>query len=331
MNLACSQTSGVCEPAGGMGGMGGMGTGGMGGMGTGGMGMGGMGGMGTGGMGTGGMSGAGGTGGSTTASCPAVDDTGTGCTLTANTSTVSTAPNGCALLARDASACAACRAAMGLGGFWLKFSCRVGMSVGSNGAVQFVRLNSDSQPDYKTDYFQPSNACYANLGTHLNPNRIGVVAVSMNIPLSPNTTPSSLPGTIGLGVNGVLLFSNAAAPGDDIYLEASTFDRCQGHPTQKSVYHYHSEPYSISYDDASFIGVLRDGNPLYGRRDMDGSMPTLDAYGGHTGTTPDSATPVYHYHVNLQTSTSSTSAGMQAWFLTTGTLRGTAGACTGGC
>jgi hypothetical protein len=97
------------------------------------------------------------------------------------------------------------------------------------------------------------------------------------------------------------------------------------------MYHYHSEPYSISYNDSNFIGVFRDGYPLYGRKDMDGSTPTVDAYGGHTTVTADSpSTPVYHYHLNLQTSTASTSAGKQEWFLTTGTWRGSAtGSCTG--
>src|SRR5205823_11194833 len=103
----------------------------------------------------------------------------------------------------------------------------------------------------------------------------------------------------------VALFSNVAAPGDDIYLEAATFDPCRAHPTQTGVYHYHSEPYAISSNDSNLIGVMRDGYFVYGRKDADGSTPALDAAGGHTGTTPDSATPVYHYHVNLQTSTAS--------------------------
>jgi hypothetical protein len=95
-------------------------------------------------------------------------------------------------------------------------------------------------------------------------------------------------------------------------------------------YHNHAEPLSVSYDDSRFIGVMRDGYPLYGRHDMDGSIPTLDSTGGHTGTTADSpSTPVFHYHVNQQTSTASTSAGETQWFLTTGTFHGTPGACSG--
>jgi hypothetical protein len=76
---------------------------------------------------------------------------------------------------------------------------------------------------------------------------------------------------------------------------------------------------------------MRDGYPLYGRHDADGSTPAnLDASGGHVGTTPDSpSTAVYHYHVNLQTSHTGATAGDEAWFLTTGTYAGAPGTCTG--
>ena len=77
---------------------------------------------------------------------------------------------------------------------------------------------------------------------------------------------------------------------------------------------------------------MRDGYPIYGRKDPDGSLPTLDPYGGHTGVTLESpSTPVYHYHVNEQTSTNPGTLGQKQWFLTTGTFRGTPGTCSGGC
>ena len=93
----------------------------------------------------------------------------------------------------------------------------------------------------------------------------------------------------------------------------------------------HSEPYSITQDDSNFVGVMRDGYPVYGRRDPSGMVPTdLDAFGGHTSVTVDSpSVAVYHDHVNLQTSTSAGTLGQQQWFLTKGTFRGTPGACTG--
>jgi len=40
---------------------------------------------------------------------------------------------------------------------------------------------------------------------------------------------------------------------------------------------------------------------------------------------------VYHYHLNEQTSTNAGTSGQKQWFLTTGTFRGSPGACSGGC
>jgi hypothetical protein len=120
----------------------------------------------------------------------------------------------------------------------------------------------------------------------------------------------------------VALFDNQAAPGDDIFLEAGSFDRCGGHPAPGGQYHYHGEPYSISSDDAHLIGVLRDGYFVYGRRDSDGSLPQLDAIGGHMGVPPDGASAQYHYHLNQQTSNNVGTGGQMQWFLTTGTYEG---------
>ncbi len=255
--------------------------------------------------------------------------TGGECTLAANT-TATGSPNaaGCSVLSRDTSACTAARQAAGLSGYWLKFSCRVTLSV-SGGQVQ---AKADGQPDYKSMYFPTQSACYQKESSGLhNPNSISAQSYTMSFPQTPNMTGQKMMGAIvGLALNGVPIFGNFAAPGDDIFQEAMTFDACGAHPQMNGVYHYHSEPYSISSDDGNFIGVMRDGYAVYGRRDADGSMPTLDSYGGHTGTTADSpSTAVYHYHVNQQTSTSGTTVGQKQWFLTTGSYRGTPGACTG--
>ena len=84
---------------------------------------------------------------------------------------------------------------------------------------------------------------------------------------------------------------------------------------------------SITSADNKFIGVLRDGFPIYGRVDYaTGTTATgLDAAGGKTGTTVDSpSTGVYHYHANAQTNGTYT-----IYFLTNGYYHGTAGTCTG--
>lgn len=258
------------------------------------------------------------------------DTTSSSCTLTSNTTQTTQSSNGCYLLTRDSSGCSASRTAQGLSGFWLNFSCRVTLTKsGSN-----VIVSSDGQPDYQSAYFATSNACYASgfpTGRSANPNTLGSQNISMTIPYSPSA-PSGAVGTamslgaVGMAINGVVIYSNAAAPGDNIYNEVSTFDKCEGHPAG-TMYHYHTEPTSASNSDAKFIGVMRDGFPIYGRYDSGNVSPTLDkaSGGGHQGTTVDStSTSVYHYHVNLQSS-----GGSSAYFVTSGYYMGTAGSCTG--
>jgi hypothetical protein len=256
------------------------------------------------------------------------------CALTANTSATSTvSPSGCPVLTRDTGACEAERKAQGLSGFWLQFSCRVSLASTTTNGVTGVRAQADGQPDSKSFYFATTDACYESYsGSTRNPNQIAAKIYIIDFPGTPDTTAQSMRGNavVGLALNGVPIYGNFAAPGDDIFTEAKTFDRCGAHPQNTGSYHYHSEPYSLSYDDARFIGVMRDGYPIYGRKDSDGSAPTLDSVGGHTGVTADSpTTPVYHYHVNEQTSTNSGTLGQKQWFLTTGTFRGTPGGCSG--
>lgn len=254
------------------------------------------------------------------------------CALTANTKASSTVTNGCALLVRDTSSCQSARQAEGLSGAWLKFSCRVNLSVVTNNGQKYVEVSTDSQPDYLSNYFGSSNACYtAYTPKSPDPNTISAQTIVADIPLTPTAGQQSMNlGVVGVALNGVAIFDNQAAPGDDIYTESGSFDQCQGHPQQSGIYHYHTEPYAISSDDSNLIGVLRDGYFVYGRLDADQTTPTLDADGGHTGNTPDSpATAVYHYHLNLQTSTSPGTAGKTAYFLTTGKYHGAPGTCTG--
>jgi hypothetical protein len=255
----------------------------------------------------------------------------TGCTLTDNTSVLATSSLGCAKLSRDTSSCLSSRQTQGLSGFWLKFSCRVTLTKsGSN-----VIITTDGQPDHKSPYFATSNACYEAgfpAGRAANPNKLGTLAISMTVPFAPGTPSGSVGtamsmGVIGIALNGVAIFSNAAAPGDNIYAEVATFDKCEGHPAGTK-YHYHIEPTTVSDSDSNFIGVMRDGFPVYGRYEPNGAViPTLDkaSAGGHLGTTPDSTvTSVYHYHVNLQTSGADS-----AYFITSGFYMGSAGVCTG--
>ncbi len=252
------------------------------------------------------------------------------CTLTDDTTETTASANGCYLLVRDTSSCASSRTTQGLSGFWLNFSCRVTLTKsGSN-----VIITTDGQPDHKSPYFSTSNACYESgfpAGRSANPNTLGSQSISMTVPYSPtagggSTGTAMSMGVIGIALNGVAIYSNAAAPGDDIYDEVATFDKCEGHPAG-TMYHYHTEPTTASDQDENFIGVMRDGFPIYGRYDSGAVTPTLNkaSGGGHQGTTVDSSgSSVYHYHVNLQTSGSDS-----AYFITSGYYMGTAGSCTG--
>jgi hypothetical protein len=259
----------------------------------------------------------------------------TTCSVIANTSVVGTAGS-CQQLSRDTSACEPARKAAGLSGFWLKFSCRVALSVVNVSGKKLVHIATDGTPDHKTIYWPTTNGCYeAEPGTSPNPNRIATQSIIMDVPQVPTAgsgTTREIGGAVGIVLNGVAIFPNYAAPGDDIFLESDRFDWCQGHPEKTGMYHHHSEPWSITHDDAAFVGVLLDGYPLYGRKDSDGTYPSgLDANGGHTKATIDSTTPTYHYHVNKQSKTYASGETRTVWFLTTGTYHGVAGICTSGC
>lgn len=93
-------------------------------------------------------------------------------------------------------------------------------------------------------------------------------------------------------------------------------DPCGGHLDPAGYYHWHLAASSantamdnadisevrctnVDQDDAALVGFARDGFPLYGARDADGSAPTdLDACSGHTGATADFPDGVYHYHAS---------------------------------
>jgi len=268
------------------------------------------------------------TGGSSTGSgnaCTLMDDT---------TATATVNAYGCALRTIDATSCESARTAQGLSGFWLKFSCNVTLTKSGSGPSATVTLESNGYPDYQSEYFDSGDACYESFtasGRHANPNLIEDHDYVMTVPYAPTTlsSPVAMPlGVVGMAVNGVVIYSNVAAPGDDIFDEASTFDSCEGHPDQVGAYHYHVEPPAISNGDDNFIGVMRDGFPIYGRYDSGSVTPSLDSAGGHTGTTPDSGgSSVYHYHVNLQTDADD--PGVSEYFITSGYYNGTAGTCTG--
>ena len=140
------------------------------------------------------------------------------------------------------------------------------------------------------------------------------VEITLNPFYSDEVTLTSL-STIGVMISGAPLFNDYEDQGrefvavdDNISLDGVFFiDACNGHPLATGdSYHYHGVPYCITDDvdvagqHSTIIGVLRDGFPIYGPQDVDGSSMTnadLDECSGHEGVTPEFPEGIYHYHL----------------------------------
>lgn len=168
-----------------------------------------------------------------------------------------------------------------------------------------ITLRSNGTPDHVSPYWVNTNPLYEAqiAGQNTNPGMIGVQNYAMTIPTNPTEASSkeatSL-GPIGMALNGVAIFNDRE--GGNVPVEAGTllsFDRAGAHPGPGNTYHYHFTGDFTGNDNANLIGFLRDGFPIYARKDNDGSYPTnLDANGGHVGTTADFSTAIYHYHAS---------------------------------
>jgi hypothetical protein len=163
---------------------------------------------------------------------------------------------------------------------------------------------------------------------------------SMEIPTNPeeaeNKQETDL-GLIGLALNGVPIYNNYEGATVLGVVAMSTFDSAGAHPGPNSDYHYHTaaqlgiyaDDDGSSYptvNDSNLIGFLRDGYPIYGRQEEDGTYPDdLDENGGHYGTTADFPDGIYHYHC------SSTNYLNTGWYvIKEGAYHGTPGNYTGG-
>ena len=175
----------------------------------------------------------------------------------------------------------------------------------SNGNIV---LKSYGIPDHVTPYWGEGNAKYEaqTPGQTLTPSVIQTQNFSMTIfanPVEASTKEPTSLGPIGMALNGVAIYNDREGGNVPVSDQTLTsFDRAGGHSGPGGLYHYHFDGDFTSYDDANLIGFLRDGFPIYGRKDADGSYPSnLDANGGHVGATLDYPNGVYHYH-SAQTS-----------------------------
>lgn len=167
-----------------------------------------------------------------------------------------------------------------------------------------IVIRSNGLPDHKTPYWGTDNELYEEFptGHHANVNTsMTSHNYAMTIPTNPtvaSTHEETTLGPIGLALNGVPIYNDRE--GGNIPLDAltiTTFDASGAHPGPGEDYHYHTTGKYVSTDDNNLIGFLRDGFPIYGRQDADGSYPSdLDIYGGHTSTTTQFPDGIYHYH-----------------------------------
>jgi hypothetical protein len=168
-----------------------------------------------------------------------------------------------------------------------------------------ITLKSNGTPDHVSPYWDASNSLYEAqmAGSTVNPGKIGTQNYAMTIPTNPTETSTkevTTLGPIGMALNGVPIYNDRE--GGNVPVDAGvlgSFDRAGAHPGPGNTYHYHCTGDFTGNDNANLIGFLRDGFPIYARKDNDGSYPTnLDANGGHVGTTADFSTPIYHYHAS---------------------------------
>jgi hypothetical protein len=166
-----------------------------------------------------------------------------------------------------------------------------------------LTLKSNGTPDHLTPYWGTGNALYEaqTPGQTVNPGILQAQTFVMVIPINPaeaSTKEATSLGPIGMALNGVAIYNDRE--GGNVPVEAGTltsFDRAGGHGGPGALYHYHFNGDFTSKNDAKLIGYLRDGFPIYGRKDTTGIVPAdLDVNGGHVGPTQDYPGGIYHYH-----------------------------------
>ncbi len=109
------------------------------------------------------------------------------------------------------------------------------------------------------------------------------------------------PGSIGVTLNGVVLYNAADARGNDAVAH-EIVDAYGGHPAM-SDYHYHFIPEHLDEKrlpdgHSDVVGYIRDGYPVYGYRGVGGaemSNADLDECHGH-----DHGNLGYHYHATIE-------------------------------
>jgi len=173
-----------------------------------------------------------------------------------------------------------------------------------------ITMYTTGEPPYPSYYYGTSSNLYEDMpaGNTANNNSIGAQNIYLTFPTDPvdlgsGNGPATPGGVAGIAANGVIIFDNAAAPGDTLADEAVSFDQSTGHPAG-TLYHYHVEPTRISNNDGNIVGVGYDGVPIYGQKESDGSDVSVAISSddhAHTHSTNDFTGDRLHYHVMQDT------------------------------
>ncbi|MBK8500905.1 MAG: YHYH protein [Saprospiraceae bacterium] len=177
-----------------------------------------------------------------------------------------------------------------------------GVSVQVNGTN--ISISSTGLPDHKTPYWGARHEMYEDFpGTnHANMNitmmPFNYVMTILIYPKEADFKEQTELGAVGMALNGVPLYNDYEGGGLLQENAWGTFDASAAHPGPREDHHYHCEGDYLTADDANLIG-FRDGFPVYGRQDMQGTYPDdLDDNGGHLRVTSDFSEAIYHYHVS---------------------------------
>lgn len=168
-----------------------------------------------------------------------------------------------------------------------------------------ITLKSNGTPDHVSPYWGVGNALYETqrAGGTVNPGLIATQNYVMTLPIYPteaSTKEETTLGAIGMALNGVPIYNDREGGNVPVDINVlGSFDRAGAHPGPGNTYHYHCTGDFTGNDNANLIGFLRDGFPIYARKESDGSYATgLDANGGHFGATADFPQGIYHYHAS---------------------------------
>jgi hypothetical protein len=179
---------------------------------------------------------------------------------------------------------------------------KTGVTISTSGGS--ITLKSNGTPDHVTPYYGSGHALYEGLtlqGQTVTPGFLQTQNFAMTIPTNPaeaSSKEATALGPIGMALNGVAIFNDRE--GGNVPVDAgvlTTMDRAGAHSGPGGLYHYHFTGDFTGNDNDNLIGFLRDGFPIYGRKDNDGTYPSnLDTNGGHIGATAEFSDGIYHYH-----------------------------------